>query len=190
MQFFILGETRARHDDGAEIALGGPARRALLALLLLRPGDVVSADRLADEIAPDTATSASHALQSQVSRLRAVLGPATIERAGTGYRVVVDPEDVDACRFERLAQEGRSALADGDVERSVALLREALALWRGLAAGRSRGQPDGSGCRRPAGGVLTGALEDRIEGELRLRRHRAAVPELRELVDSHPLRER
>lgn len=188
MQFFILGETRARHDDGAEIALGGPARRALLALLLLRPGDVVSADRLADEIAPDTATSASHALQSQVSRLRAVLGPATIERAGTGYRVVVDPEDVDACRFERLAQEGRSALADGDVERSVALLREALALWRGRrwpisrTAGRLR--------LPPPGWRSAGALEDRIEGELRLRRHRAAVPELRELVDSHPLRER
>ncbi|WP_405922308.1 BTAD domain-containing putative transcriptional regulator [Streptomyces sp. NBC_00122] len=190
MQFFILGETRARHDDGAEIALGGPARRALLALLLLRPGDVVSADRLADEIAPDTATSASHALQSQVSRLRAVLGPATIERAGTGYRVVVDPEDVDACRFERLAQEGRSALADGDVERSVALLREALALWRGPALADLADSRTAQAAAARLEECRLGALEDRIEGELRLRRHRAAVPELRELVDSHPLRER
>ncbi|MFI7233200.1 BTAD domain-containing putative transcriptional regulator [Nonomuraea angiospora] len=190
MRFAILGETRAWRDDGAEVPLGGPARRALLALLLVRPGEVVSADRLADEIDPGGALSA-HALQSQVSRLRTALSSASlIERAGAGYRIVADDDDVDACRFERLAQEGRAALRDGDAERAVTLLREALELWRGPAlAGLAESRTAQAAAVRLEERRL-GALEDRIEGELRLGEHRAAVAELRELVGRHPLRER
>lgn len=190
MLFGILGETRAWHDDGAEVPLGGPARRALLALLLTHPGEAVSADRLADAVDPDGTLSA-HALQSQVSRLRKALGPgASIEQAGAGYRLVVAQEDVDACRFERLAREGRAALRAGDAERAVTLLREALGLWRGPALA---GLAESEGAR-PAAVRLEerrlGALEDRIEAEGLLGGHPGAVPELRELVGRHPLRER
>ncbi|GAB3990450.1 BTAD domain-containing putative transcriptional regulator [Actinoallomurus acanthiterrae] len=166
----------------------GQARRALLTLLLVRPGEVVSADRLGDEIDPDGALSA-HALQSQVSRLRTALGSeAAIERAGAGYRIVVPPDDVDACRFERLAQEGRAALRDGDAERAVTLLRDALELWRGPAlADIAEGETAQAAAVRLEEERL-GALEDRIEAELRLGENR--VPELRELVGRHPLRER
>ncbi|MFE1415172.1 BTAD domain-containing putative transcriptional regulator [Streptomyces sp. NPDC058746] len=190
MLFGILGETRAWHDDGTEVPLGGPARRALLALLLLNPGEAVSADRLADALDPAGALSA-HALQSQVSRLRKALGTAAaIEQAGAGYRIVVARDDVDACRFERLAQEGRAALRSGEAERAAALLREALELWRGPALdGLTESEP-----ARPAAVRLEerrlGALEDRIEAECLLGGHHAAVPELRELVGRHPLRER
>ncbi|MFD0534265.1 BTAD domain-containing putative transcriptional regulator [Actinomadura luteofluorescens] len=182
MRFGILGETRAWHGDGREVPLGGPARRALLALLLVRPGVVVSSDRLLDEIDPAGALSA-HSLQSQVSRLRAALGAgAAIERAGAGYRIVVDPDDVDAARFERLAGAGRAALADGDAGRAAALLREALELWRGPALADL---PE-SGTARAAAARLEErrltALEDRIEAGLRLGEHGAAVPELRELA--------
>ncbi|WP_433461745.1 BTAD domain-containing putative transcriptional regulator [Spirillospora sp. CA-128828] len=190
MRFGILGETRAWHGDGGEVPLGGPARRALLALLLVRPGEVVSADRLADEIDPAGALSA-HSLQSQVSRLRTALGAgAAIERAGAGYRIVVEPDDVDASRFERLAGEGRAALAEGDDARAAALLNEALKLWRGPALA---GLPESDTARGAAVRLeehRLGALEDRIEAGLRLGEHRAAVPELRELVGRHPLRER
>lgn len=196
MRFGILGETRAWRDDGAEVPLGGPARRALLALLLVRPGEVVSSDRLAEELDPGGGVSA-HALQSQVSRLRTVLGPAAaIERAGAGYRIVVAPEDVDACRFERLAREGRAALGDGnpghgDPGRAVALLREALGLWRGPALAEVAESETARAAAVRLEELRLGALEDRIEGELRLGEHRsAAVAELRELVDRHPLRER
>ncbi|MEU3772159.1 BTAD domain-containing putative transcriptional regulator [Streptomyces sp. NPDC032472] len=190
MRFGILGETRARHDDGTEVPLGGPARRALLALLLIRPGAVVSAERLAEEIEPGGNVSA-HALQSQVSRLRTVLGQsAAIERVGAGYRIVVPDGAVDAARFEELAAEGRTALAEGDPARAAAVLRRALQLWRGPALDGL----DGSETARAAAGRLEearlAALEDRIEAELRLGEHRAAVPELRELVGRHPLRER
>ncbi|WP_433247180.1 BTAD domain-containing putative transcriptional regulator [Streptosporangium sp. CA-135522] len=191
MHFGILGETRAWRDDGAEVPLGGPARRALLALLLVHSGQVVSVDRLTEEIESGTALSA-HALQSQVSRLRSALGPVvTIERAGAGYRIVVADDDVDARRFERLAAEGQAVLRDGDTGRAVALLREALELWRGPAALADLAESETA---RAAAVRLEelrlGALEDRIEGELRLGEHRAAVPELRELVGRHPLRER
>ncbi|MEV0144131.1 MULTISPECIES: BTAD domain-containing putative transcriptional regulator [unclassified Nonomuraea] len=191
MRFAILGQTRAWRDDGTEVPLGGPARRALLALLLLRPGEVVPVDRLADEIDPAGGTSA-HALHSQVSRLRAALGGgAAIERAGAGYRIVVaHDDDVDACRFERLTGQGRAALRDGDTGRAVPLLREALELWRGPALADL---PESATARAAAVRLeeqRLGALEDRIEGELRLGEHRGAVPELRELVGRHPLRER
>ncbi|MFF4988996.1 BTAD domain-containing putative transcriptional regulator [Streptosporangium saharense] len=186
MQFWILGQTRAWHDDGREVQLGGPARRRLLALLLESAGEVVSADRLADEVNPGEALSA-HALQSQVSRLRTALGSAAaIERAGAGYRIVVARDDVDAFRFERLAREGRDALREEDAERAATLLREALALWRGPALDDLAESP---AAVRLEESRLT-ALEDRAESDLRLGGHRALVPELRELVGRHPLRER
>ncbi|MES9544044.1 BTAD domain-containing putative transcriptional regulator [Actinomadura sp. NPDC000600] len=190
MRFGILGETRAWRGDGGEVPLGGPARRALLALLLVRPGEVVSSDRLVEEIDPAGALSA-HSLQSQVSRLRTALGGgAVIERAGAGYRIAVDPDDVDACRFERLAGAGRAALAGGDAGRALALLREALELWRGPALAEL---PDSETARSAAARLeeqRLGAVEDRIEAALRLGEQGAVVAELRELVGRHPLRER
>ncbi|GAA2166086.1 ATP-binding protein [Actinomadura napierensis] len=182
MRFGILGETRAWRDGGEDVPLGGPARRALLALLLVRPGEAVPADRLAE------GGTAGHALHSQVSRLRAALGPdAAIERTGGGYRIAVRPDDVDAGRFERLADAGREALRDGDAERASALLREALNLWRGPALAdvpHSETEAVRLEERRLA------ALEDRIEADLRRGRHRDMVPELRDLLGRHPLRER
>ncbi|MFF0752549.1 ATP-binding protein [Streptomyces sp. NPDC004267] len=191
MRFGILGQTRAWHDDGIEVPLGGPVRRALLALLLVRPGAVVSADRLAEEIDPG-GTPSAHALQSQVSRLRTALGAAAaIERAGAGYRIALpDQEAVDACRFERLAAEGRAALADGDTARAATLLCEGLGLWRGPALD---GIAEGESVRAAAvrlEELRLAALEDRYEAALLLGEHRASVPELRELVRRHPLRER
>ncbi|MGW7824890.1 ATP-binding protein [Streptomyces puniciscabiei] len=190
MRFCILGETRAHRDDGTAVPLGGPARRALLALLLVRPGAVVPADRLAEETNPAAPLSA-HALQSQVSRLRAALGAAApIERSGAGYRISVADDTVDAGRFERLATDGREALTAGDPVRAAALLREALALWQGPALADL---PDSATARAAAVRLeelrLT-ALEDRLETDLARGEHRSAVAELRELARRHPLRER
>ncbi|MEU5087553.1 BTAD domain-containing putative transcriptional regulator [Streptomyces sp. NPDC021356] len=190
MRFTLLGATRAHRDDGAEVALGGPARRALLALLLLEPGRPVPADRLAEESNPRRPPSA-HALESQMSRLRSALGDAApLERSGTGYRIVVPYDTVDAHRFERLAGTGRTSLTSGDWAGAAGVLREALALWQGEAFADL---PDSGSARAAAVRLeelrLT-ALEDRLEADLRLGRHRTAVPELRELTGRCPLRER
>ncbi|MEV0417559.1 AfsR/SARP family transcriptional regulator [Streptosporangium canum] len=192
MRFGILGATRVWRDDGSEVPAGGPTRRALLTLLLARPGEVVTADRLVDDLyGGRPPAGAAHALQSQVSRLRGDLGrEAAIELLPAGYRLAVDPADVDAHRFERLAEEGRRSLEAGDPGQAAALLREALGLWRGPAladaaeADSVRAQALRLEERR------AGALEDRIEADLRRGGHRAVVPELRELVGRHPLRER
>ncbi|MFD0736031.1 BTAD domain-containing putative transcriptional regulator [Planotetraspora mira] len=192
MRIGILGVTRVWRDDGSEVALGGPVRRALLALLSIRAGEVVALDRLIDDLyggqAPD---GAAHALQSQVSRLRQVLRPgAAIEFVPAGYRLLVDPGIVDAYRFERLSDEGRQVLGRGDPARAAELLRAALDLWRGPALADVA---DADSVRAAAARLeerRLGALEDRIEAELQQGGHRAVVPELRELTARHPLRER
>jgi predicted ATPase/DNA-binding SARP family transcriptional activator len=189
MRFGILGTTQVWRTDGAEVSLGGPGRRALLALLLVRPGEVVSVDRLVDELY-GTAAGATHALQSQVFRLRNVLRDDVVERLPAGYRLVVKPDDVDSGRFERLCAEGRRALASGDAGRAADLLRTALALWRGPAL---VDVPDCAWARVRADELAEqrlDALEDRAEADLRLGAHRTIVPELRRLVEQHPLRER
>ncbi|MEU6780458.1 BTAD domain-containing putative transcriptional regulator [Nonomuraea angiospora] len=185
MRFGILGSTMAWHADGGEVPLGGPARRALLALLLLRPGEVVTRDRLVDVLYGDRAHGdAVHALHSQMSRLRR--DGVAIELTELGYRLLAAPDDIDAHRFLRLADAGRDALdGGGDPVRAAGLLREALALWRGAAVADL--DPEHGAFleeRRLA------ALEDRIEADLRRGAHREVVAELGELIERHPLRER
>ena len=80
----------------------------------------------------------THALQSLVSRLRRALGDGdAILPSADGYRLQIEPDDVDAGRFERLAGEGRAHLRDGDPQRARRVLAEALALWRDVPADRS-----------------------------------------------------
>ena len=107
-----------------------------------------------------------------------------VERAATGYRLAVDPGDVDAHRFLRLAEAGRQAL-DADPDRAAAVLGEALSLWRGAALAdldAAHGVP------LEERHVAT--QEDRIEADLRRGAYRATIPELGELIERHPLRER
>ncbi|MEV8632980.1 BTAD domain-containing putative transcriptional regulator [Streptosporangium sp. NPDC051023] len=190
MRFGILGTTRVWRDDLSEVSLGGPARRALLTLLLAEPGKTVTADRLVDDLY-GARDGAAHALQSQVSRLRQILkGEAAIEAASGGYLIAVEPESVDARRFERLSDEGRQALRSGAPERAAALLREALGLWRGPALADAAEAGSAQALILRLEERRLGALEDRIEADLRLGEHRAVVPELQELVAHHPLRER
>ncbi|MEU1397349.1 BTAD domain-containing putative transcriptional regulator [Micromonospora zamorensis] len=193
MRFRVLGPTQVLLADGREIAVGGPRLRALLALLLLDAGRVVSAERLIDGLYGEhPPRGAANALQSLVSRLRQAL-PAehsTVEFHPAGYRLAVDPADVDAYRFERLADAGRRALASGDWPRAAAVLREALELWRGPALADVI---DVAGVPAQAARLdelRLAAVEDRIEAELALGGHADLVPELRQLVVAHPLRER
>jgi predicted ATPase/DNA-binding SARP family transcriptional activator len=190
VRFGILGTTRAWRDDGSEVDLGGPTRRALLALLLVRPGEVVPAGVLVDDLY-DASNGSGHALQSQVSRLRLALRPeATIELVRGGYRFTVDADNVDAGRFQRLTDEGRHALHRADPGRAADLLRTALALWRGPALADAAEAPSVQAEIVRLEELRLGALEDRIEADLQRGEHRAVVPELQELVGRHPLRER
>lgn len=185
MWFGILGSTRVLAADGTALSVGGPRLRALLALLLLDAGAVVSIDRLIDGLyGADPPRAAGNALQAQVSRLRGRLGADLIQRCPTGYRLDVDRGHVDVHRFTDLAGRGRAALAAGESATAVALLDEALNLWVDPAD-----VPEPRAVRLTE--VWLDAVEDRAEAELARRGDpRELVGRLRPVVASHPLRER
>jgi DNA-binding SARP family transcriptional activator/tetratricopeptide (TPR) repeat protein len=198
MEFKILGPLEA-WDQGRRVPLGPPQQQAVLAVLLLNAGRVVSVDRLVDELWSDAPPATVGAvLQVYVSRLRRALrggqDPATqrplLLTERPGYRLLVSPDQVDANRFERLVERGRRALADDEPEQAAATLRQALALWHGpaladLAAKLTRQTMT---ARLDEGRVA--ALEDRIDADLGCGRHHQLVGELVELAARHPLRER
>src|SRR5215471_11389923 len=109
MEFLVLGPLEVRDGDGP-IPLGGAKQRALLAMLLLHPNEVVSRDRLIDGLwGEQPPTTAARSLDSHVSRLRALLGPNRIERRAPGYLLRVGPDELDLVRFETLLERGRTA---------------------------------------------------------------------------------
>ncbi|MGI5283206.1 BTAD domain-containing putative transcriptional regulator [Nonomuraea polychroma] len=188
MRFQILGPTTALGEDGEPVSLGGPRVRGLLTLLALHAGRIVGAEQLVDGMyGPRPPEGVANALQSQVSRLRRVLGKDVVEFHPAGYRLVADPDDVDAHRFERLAQAGRQALEGGDPARAAALLREALELWRGAPLVDA---PYAEAAATALEELRLAATEDRIQADLDLGRHRELVAELSRLIAAHPLRER
>ncbi|HXF73739.1 MAG TPA: AfsR/SARP family transcriptional regulator [Actinomycetota bacterium] len=194
MEYRILGPLEVTHD-GRPVALGGAKQRALLAVLLLEAGRVVSPERLVDALWGDSPPEdARHAVQVYVSQLRKALaagGPGSnpIVTQPGGYVLRLGPDDLDLHRFERDVEAGRSALSAGDARTAVDLLRDALRLFRGPPlAGLALEGPAGAAISRIEELRLT-ATEDRVRAELQLGRHAELVPELQELVSAHPLRE-
>jgi predicted ATPase/DNA-binding SARP family transcriptional activator len=196
MRFGILGPTQVRLADGREVAVGGPRLRALLALLLVDAGKLVTIERLIDGLyGASPPNDASNALQSQVSRLRRLLRDedlpgSPVEFHPAGYRLAVEADEVDAHRFEQLAAEGRRALAAGDQRRAATLLAEALDLWRGAALADVGDVPFARAQALRLEELRVSAMEDRAEAELALGGRPTLVAELERLVAAHPLRER
>jgi basic membrane lipoprotein Med (substrate-binding protein (PBP1-ABC) superfamily)/DNA-binding SARP family transcriptional activator len=135
VQFRILGSLSVV-GNGRVAELGPPKQRALLAILLTRIGEVVPVERLIELLwgaaAPRTA---EHSIQIYVSDLRHALEPLggsdVLVTRQPGYLLEVDPDSVDAWRFERLVKEGTRLLEDGDQDAGRATIREALGLWSG-----------------------------------------------------------
>src|SRR4051812_46922350 len=135
MEFRILGPLEAVDAAGRRIDLGARRQRAVLAVLLVHLGEVISIDRLIDdlwgEVPPNAATAS---LQAYVSNLRRVLEPqrrprqpaAVLVTEAPGYALRVPAESVDAVRFDRFAAQGRRALASGDATQAIASFDAAL----------------------------------------------------------------
>ncbi|NBE94331.1 AfsR/SARP family transcriptional regulator [Nonomuraea sp. KC401] len=190
MQFGILGPLVVRSPDGGEVAAVGPRPRAVLAMLLLDAGRLVSVERLIDGQYGDRPPSgAANAVQAQISRLRRRLPGGLIEFHGSGYRLAVSPDDVDAHRFERLSRQGRRLLAAGRPAPAAAVLGEALDLWRGPALTDVADAPFAGPQAVRLEELRLTATEDLLEAELALPEGNP-VAALRELVTAHPLRER
>ncbi|MBW4718481.1 BTAD domain-containing putative transcriptional regulator [Saccharothrix obliqua] len=186
MRFGVLGPVEVRSPDGEVVPVGGPRPRAVLVMLLLTPGRPVPLERLvAGQYGDDPPAEAVNAVQAQVSRLRRVLPPGSVEFTGGGYRIAVDADDVDAHVFERMARDGRALLAAGRVADATRTLRDALELWRGPALADL---PHGVAQAARLEELRLSATEDLVDAELAM--GDAPVARLRALVTAHPLRER
>ncbi|WP_327748916.1 AfsR/SARP family transcriptional regulator [Streptomyces europaeiscabiei] len=192
LEFRLLGPVEAWHGD-RPLRLGGPKPRALLAVLLLRAGQVVPADALVDVIWGDEPPDTARALvQTYVSALRRAL-PAevaeAIETRPPGYVMRPGVGRVDVAEFEARTADGRRAAADGHHTEAALLLRQALQLWHGPALGGV-----GDALRGEAGRLeeaRQATLEERIAAELEAGGHEAElVTELTALVGARPTRER
>jgi DNA-binding SARP family transcriptional activator/ABC-type glycerol-3-phosphate transport system substrate-binding protein len=189
MRFLLLGPLEAR-DDGRALPLGGPKQRTVLAHLLLQANRVVSTERLIDAIwGEEPPATARNTLQTYIRHLRRALGAERIQHRSSGYLLHADPQEVDVLQFQGLIEESQ-ALAAADLPAAITSLREALALWRGPALDDlSEHSSLRSEIARLEETRLT-ALEERIEAELELGRHREVVAELETLIDRHRFRER
>ncbi len=138
MEFRVPGQLEIVDGDRA-FALTSHKQRSLLALLLIHRGQVVSTDRIVDELwGEEAGPDRQDSLWVQVSNLRSALEPDRERRSeGTivltrppGYLLAVDEDQVDAGRFERLVADGRNAIAEHP-DAAAATLRTALELWHG-----------------------------------------------------------
>jgi DNA-binding SARP family transcriptional activator len=196
MEYRILGPLEVRHADRV-IPLRGARQRELLAVLLLHANEIVSSDRLIDDLwEGDPPPTATKMIQNGVSQLRKLL---ELDRVGKGERLVtrspgyllrIGPGELDSDRFERLVAEGRRELAARDYGVAAERLTEALALWRGPALGDFSAAVFARADAARFEELRCAATEDRIDAELALGRHADVVAELEALVAQNPLRER
>lgn len=190
MEFRILGPLEVVDDDGAVLALGSARERALLALLILHGNEVLTGERMVEDLwpsgPPDTATKI---VQLYVSHLRKALGAARglLETRGSGYMLAIPAGATDVGRVERLLRE--AATVD-DPARRAALLRDALAVWRGPPLADLHHEDFAALEAGRLAEWRLAIIENRIAADLEAGQGAELVPELDGLVRAHPLSER
>jgi WD40 repeat protein/DNA-binding SARP family transcriptional activator/class 3 adenylate cyclase len=189
LHFRVLGPLEVDAGSGP-IALGGPKQRAVLARLLIRPNELVAADALVDEVwGDDPPEKARNVIQTYVSHLRKALGHDRIQSHAPGYRLRVEPSELDAARFDGLLRDAKKALPL-DPNIAVGLLDDALSLWRGPALADVAEQPSLLAEAARLEDSRLQAQEDRIEALLESGAQARAIGELEVLVGRHRFREK
>src|ERR1700729_766302 len=182
----VLGPLQVRRD-GAPVMIPGAKPRAILTMLGLHGGSVVSAETLIELLwGDDPPRTAAKALQTHISSLRRTLGDGFVLTAGTGWTLA--ESGVDASRYKSAARLGRDAAAAGDTSQAVSRFEEALALWRGIPE-----LPDGRRGTSEKTRWIEGhaaLVEDRAEALLATGRAAEVVGDLEAAVADAPLRER
>ncbi len=198
LRFAVLGTLEVRDEASGLVDLGGAQPRTVLAILLAARGRAVTAEGVIDAVWGDAPpATASGTLQSYVSRLRRALepdrkpreAPLVLVSTTQGYRLDATPDAVDAWRFEALADEGRSALADGRPADAIEILRRAEDLWRGRAFAEHREAEFARGVAARLEERRLAVLEQRLEAGLALGHVAEVAAEATEAVRAEPLRE-
>ena len=173
--------------DGERLA---PRDRVVLAALVMRPGETVSADRLADALWGEAPPATwPKVVQSSMVRIRKVLGAEAVRTTGHGYVLRLPDDDIDAARFERGVRRGRELLELGEPERAQFTLTQALDLWRGAALVELEGWEPGAAAAQRLEDLRRDAEEARVEAALQVGGWREVLPEASALVADQPLRE-
>ena len=174
------GKGRPGHDPGRKT-------RAILTMLGLHAGSVVSADTLVELLwSEDPPRTAAKALQTHISALRRTLGDGFVMTQGTGWSVAGATSD--AQRYKSAARRGRDAAAAGDTSQAVACFEEALALWRGIPELPDSRRGTSEKTRWIEGHAAV--VEDRADALLATGRAAEIIGELESAVVDAPLRER
>jgi DNA-binding SARP family transcriptional activator/class 3 adenylate cyclase/tetratricopeptide (TPR) repeat protein len=194
IEFALLGPLEVRRD-GQALRLGGFKQRLLLGVLLVEANRAVGAVRLIEVLwGTDPPETAANILQQYISQLRRLLdtqgGRQTLVSQAPGYQLRVDPEQVDAARFEHLATAARQAGTAGDDDAALRLYAEAEALWRGTLLADLGDEPVVVRERNRVEELRLGAREDAFEIGLRRGNHADVVGALEAAAAEHPLRER
>jgi ABC-type transport system substrate-binding protein/DNA-binding SARP family transcriptional activator len=193
VEFRILGPLEV-HDQEGELPLGPAKEKAVLAVLLLHAGQVVSRTQLIDglwgDAPPPTAAKALNVYVSQVRRTLAANGAETIVTRPPGYVLAAAAEALDASRFQRLAAAARERERAGELEAAAALMREALGLWRGPALAGVELEGEGRVDVSRLDELRLAAELDLVDYELALGRHEQLLAEFERLVAQHPFDER
>jgi len=191
--FSILGPVRAWRRDGQELDLGSRQQRTILAMLLLHEGAVATLDELIVGIWGDEPPrSAVTTIRTYVSRLRAIFGGADPDQAvrlnsvAGGYSLQIPADALDLPRFRQHTARAAEAARRGDWRAAAAELHAALDLWHGQPLTGTLG-PYVQGQRVRLQQLGAAARIDLISAQIKLGQHRAVLPELAAMVDTHPL---
>jgi DNA-binding SARP family transcriptional activator/tetratricopeptide (TPR) repeat protein len=192
VRFRILGPVEFWTGQ-AWAGIGAPKWRSLLAALLINAGQVVSTDRLIQEIWGDNPPAgATNLVSIYALRLRRLIGDehgSVLRTRSPGYQIVLEPGELDAARFDALVREARQALAAHQPEHGAELLTEALSLWTGAALIDVPPSPLVTAEAGRLEAARLDALELRLAADLDCGRHAQVTPELFRLVADHPMRE-
>jgi DNA-binding SARP family transcriptional activator len=195
--FRVLGSLEVE-TSGGELDVGGPRMRTLLALLVSVAGRTASLPTLVAALWDEPPDDAQRTVRTYMSRLRKALRPAAtalcepdlIITRPPGYVLLLEPDVIDAVRFERLATSGRQSLAAGRVDTAAEDLHAALALWRGPAYAEFTTVPALAAEATRLARLRRDAVEDRIDADLATGQGRELIAELEVLTSASPCQER
>lgn len=175
-------------DTGTEPL--SPRERAILTALIVRLGSAMSPSELAEAYWGDEPpTTWAQQVKTSVARIRTRLGKGTVETRGSEYALALEPDVIDAVRFERLVSAARGHVLHGEYDRATDVYRRAIGLWRGAPF------PDVSDWEPAAveamrlDAIRRSAEEELLDARLKAGEHRAVIPEAERLVRESPLAE-